>query len=133
MKCRYCGPELKLSLVDLGSAPPSNAYLTEQTPHAPEKWFPLRVRVCERGWLAHSERYVADMGARFNLTADSHVVEAAAHDGYLLHSQKNTLQSALRCKIALEDSLDLRVDRIVKEPGKNKPIYQLAKTQGARL
>lgn len=112
MKCRHCGSELKLPLVDLGGAPPSNAYLTEQTLHAPEKWFPLRVLVCEHcwlaqtedfaqanelfdaeyayfsgfssSWLAHSERYVADMVARFDLTANSHVVEVAANDGYLL-------------------------------------------------
>ncbi|MDB5822782.1 MAG: methyltransferase family protein [Herminiimonas sp.] len=79
---------------------------------APEKWFPLRVLVCNScwlvqtedfaqahelfdseyayfsgfstSWLAHSERYVADMKARFNLNADSHVVEVAANDGYLL-------------------------------------------------
>jgi 2-polyprenyl-3-methyl-5-hydroxy-6-metoxy-1,4-benzoquinol methylase len=116
MKCRHCGTELKLPLVDLGSAPPSNAYLTEQTLHAPEKWFPLRVLVCEHcwlvqtedfaqanelfdaeyayfsgfssSWLAHSERYVADMVARFKLTADSHVVEVAANDGYLLQYVK---------------------------------------------
>lgn len=112
MKCRHCGSELKLPLVDLGSAPPSNAYLTEQTLHAPEKWFPLRVLVCEdcwlvqtedfsqahelfdadyayfsgfsTSWLAHSERYVADMAARFGLDTASHVVEVAANDGYLL-------------------------------------------------
>lgn len=112
MKCRHCGSELKLPLVDLGSAPPSNAYLTEQTLHTPEKWFPLRVLVCEHcwlaqtedfsqanelfdadyayfsgfstSWLAHSERYVADMTARFGLGPDSHVVEVAANDGYLL-------------------------------------------------
>ncbi|MBW8330062.1 MAG: class I SAM-dependent methyltransferase [Thiobacillus sp.] len=116
MKCRHCGTELKLPLVDLGSAPPSNAYLTEQTLHAPEKWFPLRVLVCEHcwlvqtedfaqanelfdaeyayfsgfssSWLAHSEHYVADMVARFGLTADSHVVEVAANDGYLLQYVK---------------------------------------------
>lgn len=116
MKCRHCGSELKLSMVDLGSAPPSNAYLTEQTLHAPEKWFPLRVLVCEHcwlaqtedfaqanelfdaeyayfsgfsnSWLAHSERYVADMVARFDLAADSHVVEVAANDGYLLQYVK---------------------------------------------
>jgi 2-polyprenyl-3-methyl-5-hydroxy-6-metoxy-1,4-benzoquinol methylase len=103
-------------MVDLGSAPPSNAYLTEQTLHAPEKWFPLRVLVCEHcwlvqtedfaqadelfdseyayfsgfsnSWLAHSERYVADMVARFHLAADSHVVEVAANDGYLLQYVK---------------------------------------------
>jgi len=116
MKCRHCGKELTLPLVDLGSAPPSNAYLTEQTLRAPEKWFPLRVLVCERcwlaqtedfaqadelfdseyayfsgfsnSWLAHSERYVADMVARFHLTAESHVVEIAANDGYLLQYVK---------------------------------------------
>jgi len=116
MKCRHCGSELGLPLVDLGSAPPSNAYLTEQTLHAPEKWFPLRVLVCEHcwlaqtedfaqanelfdaeyayfsgfsnSWLAHSERYVTDMVTRFNLTTDSHVVEVAANDGYLLQYVK---------------------------------------------
>jgi SAM-dependent methyltransferase len=35
-------------------------------------------------WLAHCERYVADMVARLGLDADSHVVEVAANDGYLL-------------------------------------------------
>ena len=112
MKCRHCGSVLKLPLVDLGSAPPSNAYLTEMALHAPEKWFPLRVLVCElcwlvqtedftqandlfdadyayfsgfsSSWLAHSERYVANMMDRFCLTVDSQIVEVAANDGYLL-------------------------------------------------
>ncbi len=112
MKCRHCKSDLKLSLVDLGSAPPSNAYLTHEKLQAPEKWFPLRVLVCENCWLAqtedfaqayelfdadyayfsgfskswleHSERYVADMVQRFNLNEKSHVVEVAANDGYLL-------------------------------------------------
>lgn len=112
MKCRHCGADATLLLVDLGSAPPSNAYLTEEGLRGPEVWLPLRVLVCERcwlvqtqdfaradelfgadytyfsafssGWLAHSERYVADMVARFELDADSHVVEVAANDGYLL-------------------------------------------------
>jgi 2-polyprenyl-3-methyl-5-hydroxy-6-metoxy-1,4-benzoquinol methylase len=112
MKCRHCGAELKLPFVDLGSAPPSNAYLTEKTLHTPEKWYPLRVLVCEscwlvqtedfaqadelfdaeyayfssfsNSWLAHAERYVSDMVERFNLTQHSHIVEVAANDGYLL-------------------------------------------------
>ncbi|MBF8176674.1 class I SAM-dependent methyltransferase [Herminiimonas contaminans] len=116
MKCRHCANELKLPLVDLASAPPSNAYLTEQSLHAPEKWFPLRVLVCEQcwlaqtedfaqadelfdadyayfsgfstSWLAHSERYVTDMSTRFGLDAQSHVVEVAANDGYLLQYVK---------------------------------------------
>ena len=112
MKCRHCGAELSLPLIDLGSAPPSNAYLTAQTLHTPEKWFPLRVLVCSECWLAqtedfaqanelfdadyayfssfsstwlmHAERYVADMHARFGLDQNAHVVEVAANDGYLL-------------------------------------------------
>ncbi len=112
MNCRHCGFALALPLVDLGSAPPSNAYLTAQTLKAPEKWFPLRVLVCERcwlaqtedfaqahelfdadyayfsgfssSWLAHCERYVAAMAERFGLDAGSHVVEVAANDGCLL-------------------------------------------------
>ena len=116
MKCRHCDNHLDLSLVDLGSAPPSNAYLTPQALNAPEKWFPLRVLVCKScwlvqtedfaqadelfsadyayfsgfstSWLAHSERYVGDMVARFGLTSKSHVVEIAANDGYLLQYVK---------------------------------------------
>ncbi|WP_017302737.1 class I SAM-dependent methyltransferase [Spirulina subsalsa] len=112
MRCRHCGSELKLPLVDLGSAPPSNAYLTEEKLHAPERWFPLRVLVCEScwlvqtedfaeadelfeadyayfsgfssSWLAHCDRYVAEMVERFGLNQDSYVVEVAANDGYLL-------------------------------------------------
>ncbi|GAB4440530.1 MAG: methyltransferase C-terminal domain-containing protein [Rhodocyclaceae bacterium] len=112
MRCRHCGCELELPLIDLGSAPPSNAYLTQERLRAPEKWFPLRVLVCERcwlvqtedfaradelfgadyayfsgysaSWLAHCQRYVADVVARFGLHAGSHVVEIAANDGSLL-------------------------------------------------
>ncbi len=112
MKCRHCGSELSLPLVDLGSAPPSNAFLTDRTLHAPEKWFPLRVLVCETCWLvqtedfaqaqelfdaeyvyfsgfssswrSHCDRYVAEMVSRFELNAASQVIEVAANDGSLL-------------------------------------------------
>jgi SAM-dependent methyltransferase len=116
MRCRHCNTELTLPLIDLGAAPPSNAYLTEQTLHAPEKYFPLRVLVCTECWLAqtedyagadelfsadyayfssfsttwlkHAEQYVADMVQRFALNANSHIVEVAANDGYLLQYAK---------------------------------------------
>jgi len=112
VNCRHCGSELALPLVDLGSAPPSNSYLTDETLKTPEKWFPLRVLVCEHCWLAqtedfaqaeelfdddyayfsgfssswlkHCEHYVSDMVTRFELDENSHVVEVAANDGYLL-------------------------------------------------
>lgn len=116
MKCRHCGEDLTLPFVDLGSAPPSNAYLTSETLHAPEKWYPLRVLTCTKCWLVqtedyadcseffaadyayfssfsttwlkHAERYVADMVERFELEANSHVVEIASNDGYLLQYVK---------------------------------------------
>lgn len=122
MKCRHCGSELRLSFLDLGSAPPSNAYLTEQDLRAPEIWFPLRILVCEdcwlvqtedhagrealfnkdyayfssfsSTWLAHAKNYVDQMSTRFGLTANSCVVEVAANDGYLLQYVK---QAGIPC------------------------------------
>ena len=57
MKCRHCSANLKLLLIDLGSAPPSNAYLTEKTVHVPEKFFPLRVLVCTKCFLVQTEDF----------------------------------------------------------------------------
>ena len=112
MKCRHCAAPLTRPLVDLGEAPPSNAYVEEADLDRPERRFPLRVLICERcwlvqtedfaraeelfdgayayfssfssTWLAHAQRYVADMVARCGLGPHSHVVEVAANDGYLL-------------------------------------------------
>lgn len=43
------------------------------------------------------------------------------------------LLSELRCKISLEDALDLHVDLILGQEGMNNPIYLIAKAQGIRL
>ena len=103
---------MKLELIDLGSSPPSNAYLTKETLSAPEKWFPLRVLVCENCWLVqtedftkaddlfdkdyayfssfstsllkHTKQFVEDSVKRFSLDENSHLIEVAANDGYLL-------------------------------------------------
>ena len=112
MKCRHCGSELRLPFVDLGTAPPSNAYLTREQLCAPEKWYPLRVLVCENCWLVqtedyvgagelftddyayfssvsttwldHARNFVAIMTDRFGLGPHSLVAEIGANDGYLL-------------------------------------------------
>lgn len=112
MHCRHCGAPVTLPLADLGTAPPSNAYLSAEALHAPERWYPLRVLVCERcwlvqtedfaqahelfdaeyayfssyssSWLAHAQAYVQAMVQRFALGPHSRVVEIAANDGYLL-------------------------------------------------
>lgn len=57
MKFRHSGADVTLNLIDLGSASPSNAYLTKLTMNRPEKWFPLKVLVCESCWLAQWRRH----------------------------------------------------------------------------
>lgn len=54
-------------------------------------------------------------------------------DLYVEPARECALLSALRCKIDIEEELDLRVDLVVKEHGKDRPIYQLAKSQGILL
>jgi SAM-dependent methyltransferase len=116
MKCRHCQTELSLPLIDLGTSPPSNSYVTNKTIHSPEKYFPLRVLVCQQCWLVqtedyagaeelfddnyayfssfsttwliHAEKYIISMVNRFDLNASSHIVEVAANDGYLLQYAK---------------------------------------------
>jgi SAM-dependent methyltransferase len=112
MNCRHCSTPLTVQFADLGSAPPSNAYLTAATLRRPERWFPLRIWVCtecwlvqtedyagadelftddyayfssySKAWLTHSERYVDAVVNRFHLGSESLAVELAANDGYLL-------------------------------------------------
>jgi len=114
MKCRHCQSLLSHSFLDLGSAPPSNAYLTSAQLNAPETWFPLRVLYCNRCWLVqtedftdraalftddyayfssmsstwleHARAYAHEMIARFSLGSHSKVVEIASNDGYLLRN-----------------------------------------------
>ncbi len=112
MKCRHCSFPLENLFVDLGSSPPSNAYLSKDKLNAVEKWYPLKVSICSQcwlaqtedyanheelfssdyayfssyssSWLAHTEKYVVEMVERFKLGPDSLVGEIAANDGYLL-------------------------------------------------
>ena len=104
MNCRHCNKRLELTLIDLGNAPPSNAYLTKSSLQLPEKWLPLRVLVCKQCWLVqtedyagaeelfdaeyayfssfsdtwlqHAETFVTDMVGRFGLNTNSNVISA---------------------------------------------------------
>ncbi|MGH8539175.1 MAG: methyltransferase domain-containing protein, partial [Stenotrophobium sp.] len=116
MKCRFCAMPLHDVLLDLGSAPPSNAFLTADALNAPETWFPLKLFTCSnchlvqidevqshaalfapdyayyssfsRSWLAHAERYVEQAVAKLALDQRSLAMEIASNDGYLLQYVK---------------------------------------------
>ena len=59
MNCRHCGTALRCDFLDLGFAPPSNAYLTAEDFSRPEVYFPLRLQVCEECWLVQTEDYAS--------------------------------------------------------------------------
>ena len=112
MKCRHCEAVLKTVFVDLGTAPPSNAYLNAEDLLRPEMFYPLKVMVCDvcwlvqtldfadaqtlftkdyayfsstsRSWVEHARQYCEAIIQRLRLGADSFVVEIASNDGYLL-------------------------------------------------
>lgn len=122
MICRHCGAALIHTFLDLGHAPPSNAYLTADDLSRPETYYPLKVKVCDRcwlvqtedyaeadalftpdyayfsstssGWLAHAERYAGKMIQDLALGPQSHVIEVASNDGYLL---RNFVTAGIPC------------------------------------
>src|SRR5690606_5976360 len=112
MKCRHCEAPLRDVFIDLGSAPPSNAFLRVQDLDQPELHFPLKVFTCggcrlvqvdeaqrhdalfssdyvyfasySKSWLAHARDYVTQAVGRLALGPQSLVMEIASNDGYLL-------------------------------------------------
>jgi SAM-dependent methyltransferase len=122
MNCRHCHAELTQIFLDLGLMPPSNAYLSAEALHRPERVFPLKIYVCEQcwlvqtedfvgkdelfspdyayfssiseSWLAHSARYAAMISRRLSLSEKSFVIEIASNDGYLL---KNFVAANIPC------------------------------------
>ena len=121
-RCRHCGAPLEHVFVDLGFAPPSNAYLDPADLAKPEIYYPLKLYVCtncwlvqtedyrhagelfnkdyayfssvSKTWLAHAAHYVEMICSRLNLGKDTFVIEVAANDGYLL---KNFVAASIPC------------------------------------
>ena len=122
MRCRHCGGQSLHRFLDLGFAPPSNAYLTKDRLNSPELYYPLRVKVCDQcwlvqtedyaeaeelftadyayfsstssTWLSHAKYYFSKIVPQLNLMADSYVIEVASNDGYLL---KNFVEAGIPC------------------------------------
>ena len=130
MNCRHCQASLHHVFLDLGFAPPSNAYLTDADLCRPELYYPLKLYVCDHcwlvqtadyaradelfradyayfsstssTWLAHAARYTDMIRARLNLGAASRVIEVAANDGYLL---RNFVAAGIPC-LGIEPTAD---------------------------
>lgn len=122
MKCRFCGRPLAEPFLDLGTAPPSNAYVTAAELRGPELFYPLRLHICDRcwlvqtedysraeelfrhdyayfsststSWLEHAARYCESIASRLGLSERSLVIEIAANDGYLL---RNFVAAGIPC------------------------------------
>ena len=115
MNCRHCETPLHPQqdlFIDLGSAPPSNAFLDADALLRAEASFPLKVLACpdcglvqidelqrhdalfsddyvyfssySASWLAHAQAYVEQVVQRLGLGPRSLVMEVASNDGYLL-------------------------------------------------
>ena len=122
MNCRHCGKVLQHQFLDLGFAPPSNAYLNSADLHAPELYFPLKLYVCDdcwlvqtedyarsdelftedyayfsstsSGWVQHAADYCDMISDRLYLDEESFVIEVASNDGYLL---RNFVEAGVPC------------------------------------
>lgn len=122
MNCRNCNQSVTQIFLDLGFAPPSNAYLTYEHMNKHELYYPLKIKVCEqcllvqtedytkasdlfgddyayfssqsRGWLEHVEQFSDMIIKKLSLNNDSYVIEIASNDGYLL---KNFVQRGISC------------------------------------
>jgi hypothetical protein len=122
MNCRHCHEPLVHTFLDLGFAPPSNAYLSEGDLNKPEVYYPLKVKVCDScwlvqtedyakadalftpeyayfssisaGWLDHAKHYSDQIIDKLALNNQSYVIEVASNDGYLL---KNFVQAGIPC------------------------------------
>ena len=143
-QCRSCGGTHGALVLDLGLQPLANNLLRAEDLAKPEPKFPLRVAVCQSCWLlqilelvppvqlfseylyfssfsdallrharAAVEKHIAECG----LNSQSHVVEIASNDGYLL---QNFVVAKIPClgiepaaniaKVAREKGIETRVE-----------------------
>jgi hypothetical protein len=109
--CRFCNTPLKHTFVDLGMSPLCESYVSAEQVNQMEPFYPLHVYVCDNcflvqlqeyvtpehifteyayfssyavSWLQHAKAYTDLMVERFHFNEQSHVVELASNDGYLL-------------------------------------------------
>jgi SAM-dependent methyltransferase len=118
--CRFCNTPLKHSVVDLGTSPLCENFLTREQLFQAEPFYPLHAFVCDKcflvqveeyvggeeifggeyayfssfskSWLAHAKRFADQVVDRLELDETSQVIELASNDGYLL---KNFIEKGI--------------------------------------
>ncbi len=111
--CRFCGESLRQTVVDLGMSPLCESYVSAEGLNQMEPFYPLHVYVCQNcflvqleefvsseeifteyayfssysdSWLEHAREYTKQIVERLALDGESHVLELASNDGYLLRN-----------------------------------------------
>lgn len=130
MHCRLCNSNRLMSVLDLGATPPVQSFLSAAAVDAPERTYPLHLRLCESclllqvpalitpedtfteyayfssysaSWVAHAKQFVEAASSRIGLGSESFVVEVASNDGYLL---KNVVDAGIDC-LGIEPSVNV--------------------------
>ena len=115
MNCRFCNSKLKHVFADLGKSPIANSYLKRNEINKMEPFYPLCAYVCSKcflvqvgefekaknifknyiyfssyskTWLDHVKKFVDESIKKFKIKQNTHVVEIASNDGYLLKNFK---------------------------------------------
>ncbi len=110
-RCRFCNASLEQLVVDLGMQPLCESFVAADKLNDMEPFYPVQAYVCgscflvqvpelvsgeaiyghyayfssfSDSWLQHARQYADMITDRFGLTQESHIIEVASNDGYLL-------------------------------------------------
>lgn len=147
MNCRHCNKLLSNLFIDLGVAPPSNAYLSNIYNIEPR--YPLKIFVCDncwlvqtedfsaaetiftedyayfssvsKSWVLHAKLFCEKAIKKFNLNRNSFVVELASNDGYLL---KNFVENSIPC-LGVEPTIGTALEAEKKQINVLKEFFNL--------
>jgi len=160
IKCRFCNHELETIFANLNMAPIVNNYIKLENCHEQESTYPLITYVCDKcklvqtldfnhaeelftedyayfssysiSWLEHSRVYVDEICEKLNLNSNSHVMEIASNDGYMLQYFKDKnipLLGVEPCKsvanVAIMKGINTLVEFFGHELGKKLPKSDL--------
>lgn len=94
----------------------------------------MRISPQQSRFIAQSVRHHLGPDARIWLFGSR--VDDRSRGGDLdlyIEAPTHALMDEVRCKLQLEEALDIPVDLIVRSPGDEAPIAKIAKTRGVSL